>query len=42
MEPQTPPEITPEYIKQLIYSILPEVLAQYRKERERAFNRDEH
>ena len=37
MEPQTTPEITPEYIKQLIYSILPEVLAQYREDRERAF-----
>ncbi|MCI4454284.1 MAG: hypothetical protein JHC25_04985 [Thermodesulfobacterium sp.] len=37
MEPQTTAEITPEYIKQLIYSILPEVLAQYREDRERAF-----
>jgi len=37
MELQTTAEITPEYIKQLIYSILPEVLAQYREDRERAF-----
>jgi hypothetical protein len=26
-------QITPEYIKQLIYSILPEVLAQYKEEK---------
>ncbi|MCC6026333.1 MAG: hypothetical protein LM575_05115, partial [Caldimicrobium sp.] len=26
-------QITPEYIKQLVYSILPEVLAQYKEEK---------
>jgi len=27
------PQITPEYIKQLVYSILPEVLARYQEEK---------
>jgi hypothetical protein len=31
------PQITPEYIKQLVYSILPEVLAQYQQEKEKEF-----
>jgi hypothetical protein len=31
------PQITPEYIKQLVYSILPEVLAQYQEEKGKDF-----
>jgi ElaB/YqjD/DUF883 family membrane-anchored ribosome-binding protein len=31
------PQITPEYIKQLVYSILPEVLAQYQQEKGKDF-----
>jgi len=31
------PQITPEYIKQLVYSILPEVLAQYQEEKGKEF-----
>jgi hypothetical protein len=29
------PQITPEYIKQLVYTFLPEVLAQYKEERDK-------
>ena len=31
------PQITPEYIKQLVYSILPEVLARYQEEKGKDF-----
>ena len=31
------PQITPEYIKQLVYTILPEVLAQYQQEKGKDF-----
>jgi hypothetical protein len=31
------PQITPEYIKQLVYTFLPEVLAQYQEEKEKDF-----
>jgi hypothetical protein len=31
------PQITPEYIKQIVYSILPEVLAQYQEEKGKDF-----